>query len=68
MTDGFEEVECRADNLTYDEASDGVWIGDRVFLPRNVVLWAEEVLRKGGRKNGPSGAGQGAGAVAPGKR
>lgn len=42
---GYHSVDI--EKMAYDPARDGVWIGDALFLPRNLIIQAVGILAGG---------------------
>lgn len=42
--DGFQSQNVKKSDVVYDYQHDGVWVGDAIFLPRTVVIWAFQAL------------------------
>ena len=50
MSEMQREVTIEREQIEYDRELDGVRISDEVFLPRRVVVWAFEELKKAERR------------------
>jgi len=42
--DGYQSQTVKEGDIRYDHQHSGVWVGDDIFLPHNVVVWAFQAL------------------------
>jgi hypothetical protein len=42
--DGFQSQDVKKGDVRYDYKNHGVWVGDDIFIPRKVVIWAFQAL------------------------
>jgi len=44
VLDGYESQTVKEGDIRYDNQRNGIWVGDDIFLPHNVVVWAFQAL------------------------